>query len=73
MFIIDKSIFQPHWFLNCGGKIRILPLKVQECPDFLGVLPKGHFTPQNVLKLWQNPMHAPDFGGFLNISGFSLL
>ena len=34
MFIIDKSIFQPHWFLNCGGKIRILPLEVQECPDF---------------------------------------
>ena len=34
MFIIDKRIFQPNWFLNAGGKMRILPLKVQECLDF---------------------------------------
>ena len=40
-FTIDKSIFQPHWFLNCGGKIRILPLKVQECPDFWGFYLRG--------------------------------
>ena len=32
----------------------------------------GHFTPENVLKFWQNPLHTPDFGGFLHISGFSL-
>ena len=23
-----------------------------------------HFTPENVLKFWQNPLHTPDFGGF---------
>ena len=23
---------------------------------FLGVLPKGHFTPENVFKFWQNPL-----------------
>ena len=28
-----------------------------------GISPKGHFTPENVVKFWQNPLHAPGFLG----------
>ena len=35
-----------------------------------GILPKGHFTPENVVKFWQILCMPLDFGGFLHISGF---